>query len=57
MRSLLAVAFVLATAAPAAAQERAFESQLKAAFLYKFGSFVEWPATAFASPRALVIAV
>lgn len=27
-------------------------SAVKAAFLYKFGSFVEWPAGAFASPAA-----
>jgi hypothetical protein len=34
------------------------ESAVKAAFLYKFGNFVEWPADAFASPAApLVIGV
>src|SRR5688572_21366621 len=48
---LLAVV-LLAAAAPALAQSgaRAAETQIKATFLYKFGSFVEWPAGAFARP-------
>lgn len=36
------------------AQDRSLEYSVKAAFLYKFGSFVEWPSTAFAGPRAPV---
>jgi hypothetical protein len=35
-------------APPAAAQVASTEVQIKAAFLYKFGGFVEWPAGAFA---------
>lgn len=49
---------VLALSNPAAAQVPARESAVKAAFLYKFGGFVEWPAAAL--PRAdspLVIGV
>jgi hypothetical protein len=47
----------LAGVAPAQTQE-ASESQIKAAFLFNFGKFVEWPATAFAAPKApLVIGV
>ena len=42
------IAFLLA-ATPAFAQTgaRASEIQIKAAFIYKFGAFVEWPAEAF----------
>ena len=36
----------------ASAAEESVEYAVKAAFLYKFGSFVEWPATAFASPTS-----
>jgi hypothetical protein len=43
----------LAVALPALAQpERATETQVKAAFLYKFGGFVEWPPRAFAGPES-----
>lgn len=51
--ALGAVAVLLATLVPAAAVATgpsahvARESAVKAAFLYKFGSFVEWPAAAF----------
>jgi hypothetical protein len=31
------------------------ESAVKAAFLYKFGNFVEWPADAFRSPAAALV--
>lgn len=37
-------------AAAETAQERATASLIKAAFLHKFASFVEWPAGAFAQP-------
>jgi hypothetical protein len=51
-RSLL-LALVLCVALPALAQpERATDVQIKAAFLYKFGGFVEWPPKAFAGPGA-----
>lgn len=38
----------------AAAQDRSLEYTVKAAFLYRFGSFVDWPAGTFAGPRAPV---
>jgi hypothetical protein len=44
---LLLAAALLAPAATA--QTGGSEVQIKAAFLYKFGGFVEWPAGAFAS--------
>src|SRR4051812_25838839 len=43
---------LLAVALPALAQERVAEVQVKAAFLYKFGEFVQWPPTPFANPDA-----
>lgn len=47
----LALAAALIGAGQALAQpERAAEIQIKAAFLYKFGGFVEWPPAAFARP-------
>lgn len=52
--------FLYGMVAGAAAQGLgvARESAVKAAFLYKFGNFVEWPAHAFASPTSpLVIGV
>lgn len=36
----------------ASAADESVEYAVKAAFLHKFGSFVEWPATAFASPAS-----
>ena len=55
----LALAAALITPGPLLAQpERAAEVQIKAAFLYKFGGFVEWPAAAFArSDSAFTIGV
>jgi len=43
------LALLLAQPALAQTEARA-EIQIKAAFLYKFGGFVEWPPTAFAQP-------
>lgn len=43
--------------ASAAAQQQATEASIKAAFLYKFAGYIEWPANAFAGPGALVIGV
>lgn len=55
----LAVLVVLGPSAPAAGQElQATEYRVKAAFIYKFGDYVEWPAEAFHSPNSpLVIGV
>jgi len=41
---------LVALSLPALAQDRAAEVQIKAAFLYKFGDFVQWPPASF--PRA-----
>jgi hypothetical protein len=54
MRAILAALVLLAAARGAAAQDRALEYQVKAAFLYQFGSFVDWPAGAFPDARAPV---
>ena len=55
-RLVLAGWWLVAVGSPrlAAAQERSLEYSVKSAFLYKFGSFVEWPAGAFAGPNAPV---
>jgi hypothetical protein len=61
LRRWLAAALLLslALAGPQAlAQAPARDSAVKAAFLYKFGSFVEWPAAVFKTPQdPLVIGV
>jgi len=56
---LWATAVAAAVAAGSAqAQREASEASVKAAFLYKFANYIEWPPGAFASPSApLVIAV
>jgi hypothetical protein len=41
------MAFVLCASPRAQAQEQAGEYEVKAAFLYNFGKFVQWPAGAF----------
>lgn len=61
-RALRALCFLLLAAAACAASAQAVglarESAVKAAFLYKFGSFVEWPDGMFRSPsQPFVIAV
>lgn len=54
LRPLHIAIFVMlfATVIPsqAAIADESLEQRVKAAFLYKFGGYVEWPATAFASP-------
>jgi len=58
MLRALALACLL-VAVPAAAQQPSIEHEVKAAFLYNFVRFVEWPATAFEtsrSPLALCLA-
>lgn len=55
MGSLIRAFFLaLALAAPAAAWAQT-ETQIKAAFLYKFGAFVEWPAGALGQPGSTFI--
>jgi uncharacterized protein DUF4154 len=60
LRALLLALACLLVPAGAAAQgdTRAAELRIKAAFLYKFCDFVEWPARAFAAPeRAFTIGI
>lgn len=56
LRLLFACASLLAASllqqAQAQARIEASEASVKAAFLYKFPAYVEWPADAFASPAA-----
>jgi hypothetical protein len=53
-RLIVAVAIALSFSAPVHAQSANLESAVRATFLYRFGSFVEWPATAFADPSAQI---
>lgn len=55
MRALLLLVAALAFAPGASAQQSASESSVKAAFLYKFAGYVEWPASAFATPVAPIV--
>jgi hypothetical protein len=53
-RALIALALIVALPLSAAADAAAIALQLrvKAAFLYKFAGYVDWPAAAFAAPDA-----
>ena len=58
LRAVVPLVLALAIAQPPAAHAQPRESAVKAAFLYKFGSFVEWPAGSFKGPQEpLVIGV
>jgi len=48
---------LVALSLPALAQDRAAEVQIKAAFLYKFGEFVQWPPAALARDAPFAIGV
>jgi hypothetical protein len=48
------LALLMTSGASARAEAKSLEYPIKAAFLYKFGSFVEWPADAFPSASAPV---
>jgi hypothetical protein len=52
VRLLLLLALGCALPALAQSDSRPAELQIKAAFLYKFGDFVQWPPAAFARPEA-----
>ncbi len=51
-RVLLLLAMTAALPGAPAAAQGSLETAVKAAYLYKFGAFVEWPATAFENPSA-----
>jgi YfiR/HmsC-like len=54
--SILAALALLAGALPALAQDSAVtEDSVKAAFLYKFPGFIEWPANVLANPEEPVV--
>jgi hypothetical protein len=53
----LVAAGVLAAAMPPAAGQAERELEVKAAFLFKFGDFVEWPEGAFGAGRPFTIGV
>lgn len=59
MRWLAAWRWLFAAAslayAAAAAAQAATEPTIKAAFLFKFAGYVEWPETAFSSPSAPIV--
>ena len=56
MRSVAASMIVAAIAGQAAAQEPSIEYQVKAAYLYNFVKFVEWPAAARTGPLTICVA-
>ena len=51
----LAAAFALALSPSGAAYAQFQEFQVKAAYLYKFAPFVDWPANAFPSPASPLV--
>ena len=54
--AVIALALVVgASPSPAAAQTAALEYRVKAAFLYKFVPFIDWPAAAFQTPTSPVV--
>ncbi len=52
---VVAAAILAGSVPPARAQSPPTEYEIKAAFLYNFAKFVEWPADAFADPRAPIV--
>ncbi len=56
-RWLCASAVVICVVAPSSAQSRSDEYRLKAAFVYRFPQFVEWPPAAIQDARTLDVCV
>jgi hypothetical protein len=52
LKALLLLAAALLAALPVQAQEALTEQEVKAAYLYNFAKFVEWPANAFDPPSS-----
>src|SRR5215470_17475538 len=50
--SLAVLACSALRVAPAVAADGSTDAQVKAAFVYNFAKFTEWPAAAFASPQS-----
>ena len=55
IRRALIGLLTLAASLCATAQEAGTETRIKAAFLYKFAEYVEWPAKAFANPASPIV--
>ena len=53
--NMLMCLLILCNINRAAAQTENIENQVKAAFLYKFPTYVEWPAASFAEPTSPVV--
>ena len=53
--AVLAVATAVLAGVPEAAAQETTEQQVKAAFLYRFAGYVEWPESAFAQPDSPVV--
>jgi YfiR/HmsC-like len=54
-KALLIIAFLLPAYLPQGAQGQALEHEVKAAYLYRFLSFVEWPSASFARPDSPIV--
>lgn len=54
-RVLLVLLLLLYCAAAPAAAEPLPEDELKAAFLFKFGNYIEWPPGTFATPHSAIV--
>jgi hypothetical protein len=52
IRSIALLALLAAVTGSSRAAEPSIEYAVKASYLYKFAPFVQWPATAFATPSA-----
>lgn len=55
LATIAACVLALLLGAPAQAQNASLEYAVKATYLYKFAPFIEWPASAFASPTSPVV--
>jgi hypothetical protein len=55
LRCCAVLALLFSLPALAQTEGRAAEIQIKAAFLYKFGGFVEWPPRVFARPDSPIV--
>ena len=55
IRRALIGPLILAVSLCATAQEAGTEIRIKAAFLYKFAEYVEWPGRAFATPASPIV--
>jgi hypothetical protein len=54
-RAVMALAFLLANSSLAFAQQSNLETAVKATFVLRFASFVQWPAASFADPAAPIV--